>query len=493
MKIAIKRYCIAYHTTHMQSVVTLGQGTGRTVATIPPQTFNIIACVDSMRGIGRDGRLPWKGQIEAKPDMPWFVRMTRDSVCIMGRKTFEDVGTLSGRMTIVVGRGDGMVQSLDEALEQAWAFEKPVWVIGGAILYKAALAHPSLRFVYVNQLCGDYHCDVWMPLIEHPLIPKEVVCRHSSIFDDVLKSVHVYACVNHTNESELAYLALVEELLRAPIKQNRTNIPTRGLFARTLRFPLMRNGDTILPLLTTKKMAVDSIVTELLWFLNAGTNTAYLNMHKCRIWNDNASREFLDSRRLDYPEGELGPVYGWQWRQFDATYPVPEAAEAHCDQIANAINLLRTDPTSRRIVISAWNPKQLPEMALPPCHFAFQFVCEPISNGDTTWQVNTIMHMRSADVGLGVPFNIASYALLTHIICKQVGYTPGELVITMADCHMYTNHAEGLNQQIWRWPRQYPKVTIADGDFNDLYKIGPKCITLEGYDPHPAIKLEMAL
>jgi thymidylate synthase len=296
--------------------------------------------------------------------------------------------------------------------------------------------------------------------------------------------------------SELAYHTLVRELLQAPIKQNRTGVPTRSLFMRTLRFPLMRDGDPILPLLTTKKMALRAITTELLWFLNGDTNTSYLNKHGCKIWNDNATREFLDGRNLDYPEGELGPVYGHQWRGFNAPFTSSEGNndtdKIPADQIAQAIHLLKTDPMSRRIVVSAWNPAQIQYMALPPCHYAFQFVCEPIKSGYT---VNTCMHMRSADVGLGVPFNIASYALLTHIICAQCGpmYVPGELVITMADCHIYTNHADGLSEQIMRWPRQYPKVSITNGTLRELYDIGPSCVKVEGYDPHPAISMQMAV
>jgi thymidylate synthase len=462
-----------------------------------PRTFNIIACIDRMRGLAKDGKIPWRGTVEARGDMPWFVRMTQGCTMIMGRKTYEDCGQLItyDRVNLVVGSHPGMYPTLDAALEQAFAGNKPIWVIGGGRLYKAALQHPALRFVYENHLIGDYNCDIYMPAHNHVEIPRAVIDRHRNVFIEVPTTARVYACA-HVNMSELAYLALVDELLRAPTKPNRTGIPTRSVFMRTLRFPLVRGVDNILPLLTTKKMALSAIVTELLWFLNAQTNTAYLRKHGCKIWDANASREFLDSRKLAYPEGTLGPVYGWQWRGFNSPYPSEEGnndTKPQYDQIAHAIHLLKTDPMSRRIVVSAWNPCQIDEMALPPCHYAFQFVCE--YGSDEGVIVNCVMHMRSADVGLGVPFNIASYALLTHIIVQQCGssYRAGELVITMADCHIYTNHMDGLREQVQRWPRAFPTVRVAPGSIEDLYAAGPSCVQIAGYDPHPVIKLEMAL
>jgi len=482
--------------------VKLGEDSFPRVESLCAGVFDIIACVDAHNGIAREGKIPWRGTIEAREDMPWFSRMTTDCICVMGRKTYEDCGLLPNRICIVVGSGEGQYKSLDDALAYAWSVGKNVWVIGGARLYHDALLHPALRFVYVNKLIGDYKCDTHMPLYVANIvqIPRDAIDQHFLSRGDIPSSANIYVAPNHINSSELAYHTLVRELLQAPIKQNRTGVPTRSLFMRTLRFPLMRDGDPILPLLTTKKMALRAITTELLWFLNGDTTTEYLNKHGCKIWNDNATREFLDGRKLSYPAGMLGPVYGWQWRNFNEPYHASDnGSKTHsgmtggiCDQIAQAIHLLKTDPMSRRIVVSAWNPCQIQEMALPPCHYAFQFVCAPMESGHT---VNTSMHMRSADVGLGVPFNIASYSLLTHIICMQLGdaYTPGELVITMADCHIYTNHADGLREQVQRWPRAYPKVVITQGTLRELYDAGPTCVKVAGYDPHPAISLPMAI
>lgn len=485
--------------------VELGKGTGALYIPPPPGTFDIIACVDAHNGLSREGKIPWRGTVEARGDMPWFSDMTTGGVCIMGRKTYEDCGMLPNRTCLVVGSGEDQYSSLDDALAYAWLLEKRVWVIGGMRLYHDALLHPALRFVYVNKLIGDYKCDTHLPLyaddVNLTMIPHNIATYHLNVLGNMPASARIYATPCHVNMSELTYLTLVRELLAAPVKQNRTGVPTRSLFAQSLRFPLMRGADPILPLLTTKKMALRAIVTELLWFLNGDTTTEYLNTHGCKIWNDNATKEFLDGRGLPYPAGTLGPVYGWQWRNFNEDYTVTsdngsKITSHACDQIAAAIHLLKTDPMSRRIVVSAWNPAQIQAMALPPCHFAFQFVCSHAEGVPTgTYTVNTCMHMRSADVGLGVPFNIASYALLTHIICAQCGpqYVPGELVITMADCHIYTNHMDGLSEQIGRWPRQYPKVSITHGTLRELYDLGPSCVKVEGYDPHPAISMRMVV
>lgn len=247
-------------------------------------------------------------------------------------------------------------------------------------------------------------------------------------------------------------------------KTDRTGTGTRSVFGYQMRFDLQEG----FPLVTTKKVHIKSIVHELLWFLQGSTNVRYLQENGVSIWN-----EWADA------EGELGPVYGAQWR----SWPTPDGG--HIDQITQIVDQIRSTPDSRRLIVSAWNVGEIPRMALPPCHAFFQFY---VADGKLSCQ----LYQRSADIFLGVPFNIASYALLTHMVAQQTGLDVGDFIWTGGDCHLYNNHLEQVQMQLAREPYPLPKLEIArkpDSIFD--YKFEDFHIT--GYEAHPHIKAPVAV
>lgn len=269
------------------------------------------------------------------------------------------------------------------------------------------------------------------------------------------------------NNVDKQYLELCRHILdKGVAKSDRTGTGTLSSFGHQLRFDLSEG----FPLLTTKKLHWPSIAHELLWFLSGDTNTKYLRENGVRIWDEWATEE-----------GELGPVYGAQWRSWFRPYfnNGGYLDAGYIDQIANVIEQIRTNPDSRRLLVSAWNVGELDEMALPPCHFAFQFY---VVNGRLSLQ----LYQRSGDVFLGVPFNIASYALLTHMIAHVTGLEVGELVHTLGDAHLYTNHIEQVKTQLGRKPRHLPTLWL-NPYVTDIDEFEYSDIGLSDYDPHPHI------
>jgi thymidylate synthase len=261
------------------------------------------------------------------------------------------------------------------------------------------------------------------------------------------------------------YLDLMQRILSTGVeKRDRTGTGTLSVFGHQMRFELADG----FPLVTTKKLHLKSIVYELLWFLAGDTNVKYLNDHGVTIWD-----EWADAR------GDLGPVYGQQWR----SWPAPDGGAI--DQIANVVGMIRRNPDSRRLIVSAWNPADVDKMALPPCHCLFQFY---VAEGRLSCQ----LYQRSADVFLGVPFNIASYALLTLMVAQVTGLAPGEFVHTLGDAHLYLNHLDQARQQIARPPRRLPTMRISSS-VKDLFAFRYEDFMLEGYDPHPHIKAKVAV
>jgi thymidylate synthase len=262
-----------------------------------------------------------------------------------------------------------------------------------------------------------------------------------------------------------AYLDLMQRVLDHGVeKHDRTGTGTRSLFGYQMRFNLAEG----FPLLTTKKLHVKSIIYELLWFLRGETNTAYLKEHGVRIWD-----EWADER------GELGPVYGAQWRSW------PAADGAAIDQISKVLAEIKRNPDSRRLIVSAWNVAELPHMALPPCHLLFQFY---VANGALSCQ----LYQRSADIFLGLPFNIASYALLTMMVAQVSGLRPGDFVISLGDCHLYSNHYEQARQQLTRQPLPLPRMQLNPA-VADLFTFDFADFTLLDYQAHPHIKAQVAV
>jgi thymidylate synthase len=261
------------------------------------------------------------------------------------------------------------------------------------------------------------------------------------------------------------YLDLLRHVHEHGVRKNdRTGTGTFSVFGYQTRFDLSRG----FPLLTTKKLHTKSIIYELLWFLRGDTNTRYLKEHGVSIWD-----EWADEN------GELGPVYGAQWR----SWPTPEGR--HIDQISQVVEQIRRNPDSRRLIVSAWNVGEIERMALPPCHLLFQFY---VANGKLSCQ----LYQRSADVFLGVPFNIASYALLTLMMAQVTGYQPGEFVHTLGDAHLYLNHLEQADIQLARTPRPLPTLRL-NPEKTSLFELDYDDFELLNYDPHPAIKAPVAV
>ena len=262
-----------------------------------------------------------------------------------------------------------------------------------------------------------------------------------------------------------AYLDLLNKILtEGTPKADRTGTGTLSLFGHQMRFDLARG----FPCLTTKKLHLRSIIVELLWFLRGDTNVAYLHEHDVSIWDEWANAE-----------GELGPVYGYQWR----SWPTPDGG--HIDQIAQVVEQIRTNPDSRRLIVSAWNVADIEKMALPACHCLFQFY---VANGKLSCQ----LYQRSADVFLGVPFNIASYALLTLMVAQVCGLEPGEFVHSFGDVHLYLNHERQARLQLEREPRALPTMRLNPA-VRDLFAFTPADFNLSGYEPHPGIRAPVAV
>ncbi len=255
------------------------------------------------------------------------------------------------------------------------------------------------------------------------------------------------------------YLDLLQRVLdEGTLKGDRTGTGTISVFGHQMRFNLEEG----FPLLTTKKLHLKSIIYELLWFLKGDTNVKYLQEHGVRIWN-----EWAD------PDGDLGHIYGYQWRSW------PDYDGGHIDQISEVVQTIKNDPNSRRIIVSAWNVADLNKMNLPPCHAFFQFY---VADGRLSLQ----LYQRSADIFLGVPFNIASYALLLQMMAQVTGLKAGDFVHTLGDAHIYTNHLEQVKLQLTREPRQLPQMRI-NPEKKDIFSFDYEDFTLENYDPHPHI------
>jgi len=300
----------------------------------------------------------------------------------------------------------------------------------------------------------------------------------------------------------------------AAARNGRTGTGTYSVFAPIpLKFALNRDGAPILPLLTTKRVFLRAVIAELLWFVEGNTSSIALSDAGVKIWDGNGSREFLDKVGLSHREvGDLGPVYGFQWRHFGAEYVDAKAdyTGQGVDQLADVIDKLKTNPYDRRIIMSAWNPADLKKMALPPCHMFAQFYVsypgkrrgsdgsagnggEADGEGKPKGHLHCQLYQRSCDMGLGVPFNIASYALLTHMIAHVCDLVPGSLTHVMGDAHVYLDHADALKVQLEREPRDFPRLEIGRevGCSIDGWKVDD--FVVKGYDPHKTIAMKMSV
>ncbi|GAB7351173.1 hypothetical protein MBLNU459_g1623t1 [Dothideomycetes sp. NU459] len=307
------------------------------------------------------------------------------------------------------------------------------------------------------------------------------------------------------DHQEHQYLDLIREILdHGEHRPDRTGTGTYSIFAPAqLKFSLSdaSTGSLVLPLLTTKRVFLRAVVAELLWFIAGSTSSKPLSDAGIKIWDGNGSRAYLDSVGLGHrDEGDLGPVYGFQWRHFGAEYVDADTdyTGQGVDQLAEVVRKLRENPYDRRIILSAWNPADMKKMALPPCHMFAQFYVSfprdaPLRpDGSKKGTLHSILYQRSCDMGLGVPFNIASYALLTHMLARVCDLVPGTFTHTMGDAHVYLDHVDALKLQVEREPRPFPQLVIEnDGASIDGWKV--EDFKVLGYEPHKGIAMKMSV
>ena len=334
--------------------------------------------------------------------------------------------------------------------------------------------YPELNFnieKYDNfKLLNKKYCDQDLVLVK---------CNNEKLHGVIY---NIYQNDKYINNDEKQYIDLMKKILHSNNVKDTRNSKVISLFGEKMIFDL-RKG---FPLLTTKRVPFKTILRELLWFIRGSTSNKELNDVNVHIWDANSSEEFLRKQGLNYEEGELGPVYGFQWRKFGAQYndkKINYLQEEGVDQLQNVIDMIKNDPTSRRIILSAWNPVDIPKMALPPCHVMVQFSVDKE-------YIDAQLYQRSGDMFLGVPFNIASYSLLLHIIGSITGYTPRYLHHIIGDAHIYINHIDAISEQIHRAPLSFPILRL-NKKIDNIDNIDENNFVLEGYNYHPSIKAEM--
>ncbi|KNA19278.1 hypothetical protein SOVF_062630 [Spinacia oleracea] len=500
--------------------------------------YQVVVAATKEMGIGKDGKLPWK----LPSDLKFFKDVTlrtsdseKKNAVIMGRKTWESIPLkhrpLPGRLNVVLTRSRGFnvggldnvvtCGSMDSALELLGmrpydlSVER-VFVIGGGEILREVLNGAACDAIHITEIETDIECDTFMPPVDShlfhpwyssfPLVENNI--RHSFVTYVRVRrtAVDIGTQINGTKANsskfevqdfsflpqvvfdrhgEHLYLKLVQEILSSgDLKDDRTGTGTLSKFGCQMRFNLRKS----FPLLTTKRVFWRGVVEELLWFISGSTNAKVLQEKGIHIWDGNASRTYLDSIGLpDREEGDLGPVYGFQWRHFGASYTSMHAdyTGQGFDQLLDVIHKIKNKPDDRRIILSAWNPSDLKLMALPPCHMFAQFY---VANGELSCQ----MYQRSADMGLGVPFNIASYALLTYMIAHVCDLLPGDFIHVIGDAHVYRNHIEPLQEQLQNLPKPFPVLKINPQKKN-IDSFVAKDFELVSYDPHQKIEMKMAV
>lgn len=452
----------------------------------------IVAYEKESRGIGYEGRIPWK----APDDLKHFARTTRgngNNAIVMGRVTWDSLDNipLPGRINIVITRSHFQVpegvllfNEIDKCIYDISSKNDidELFVIGGSQIYEEFLKRNVVSSVYATDIStrGEkYTYDRFFPqLTGFKLDDKWGYDIPPSCFFK-----RFFRC----NNEEDQYLEMCSDILnRGNIKDDRTGTGTLSLFGKSMRFSL-KDGN--LPLLTTKKVFLRGIMEELFFFISGKTDSKILEEKGVNIWKGNTSREFLDKHGFHSRDiGSIGAGYSHQWRHAGADYNGcnEDYTGKGVDQLQNCIDLINNNPDSRRIILNSWNVTQLDDMSLPPCHVMCQFYC----SGDR--KLSLSMYQRSGDVFLGVPYNIASYSILLHMICHITNRVPDEFVYFIGDAHIYKNHVDAVKKQLERSPRGFPTIDITRKvDSIDDFKY--EDFKLTGYFPCPSIKAEMAI
>ena len=494
--------------------------------------YNIVVSINNHNLIGENDKL----LIHSKKDLLNFSKITTNNyfsndknknknIIIMGYNTWLSIPKrnkpLKNRMNIILTRnhvieGSENIKSF-KSLQEAFNWSSnnqtgKVFVIGGSQIFNECCKdefQEDLDLLYITHFNDNYHPrDTTHSFPSQLLKNKECISQSDMINEicerphlsgpaktfleeylkeEIIKSVSfqykIYQKTDYINKDENQYLDLLKKVLKEGIETESRNSKVLSLFGSRMIFDLQKG----FPLLTTKQVGYKTILRELLWFIRGSTSNKELNDKKVNIWNGNSSREFLDSRGLDYEEGDLGPVYGFQWRHFGQQYETcnSDYSGKGIDQLKNVIDMIRDDPNSRRIIMSSWNPVDLDKMALPPCHVMCQFNVNTINN-----TLDCQLYQRSGDMFLGVPFNIASYSFLTHIIAKITGYKPGKLIHILGDTHIYESHIESVKDQIKRVPHKFPELSISD-ELTDIDDIKEEYFMIKNYNHYEKIKAPM--
>jgi thymidylate synthase/dihydrofolate reductase len=453
-----------------------------------------------------------------KKDLEFFKEITKNedgNVILMGRKTWESLGSkpLSGRINIILtnktqksNKKNVFFMNIDQftSYYNKNQNNKPnVFIIGGSHIYNLFLNHQTLfpQKIYLTHVELDKknpnqnpNASVFFDCLSDNY---KLISVSQKYFENDYKFRFLQYQYTNKKSEEYKYNELLKSIIKnGSVKPDRTGVGTLSTFGQQLHFDI----SSCVPLLTSKRVAWKSCIEELLWFLRGDTNASILQNKKVKIWDGNSSRAFLDSRGLyDYPNGVLGPVYGWQWRFFGADYH-PDFSNTNnikrnsiggFDQIEFVVNELKSNPHSRRILVSAWNPSDLHKMALPPCHYSFQFYVREVNKQK---YLDCHFIMRSTDTTLGLPFNLFSYTVLSYIIALKVNMKPGRLIYTGSDVHIYKNHNFQVISQLQRNFRPLPKL-ILNPQIRDkqFYEITIDDFDIVGYFPHPSIKMDMAV
>ena len=454
--------------------------------------FELILCIDQKNGIGLNNNMPWK----CNEELSIFKKLTQDKIVVVGKNTLINLPYLKNRDIYCLSRikehTDSfllrnmyyniiknkftLINNLDELL---LIDDKKIIICGGNQVYTHVLSNPKyIDTIYLSIMKNTYNCDIFFDL----KLLNDFIIIEKSEYDEF-----IHYKLKRTQNGEHQYLNLLDKILQNGVEKFGRNGKTLSLFTEHFKFDL-RNG---FPLLTTKKMFLRGIVEEFLFFMRGETDSNILSEKNVKIWEENTSEDFIDKRGLNYAKGVMGPMYGYQFRYFGAKYLLDENKKplkpiGGIDQIENIINLIKTDPNSRRILLTSYNPTQSEEGVLYPCHsIAIQFYVDE-------QYLDIFCFNRSQDVFLGLPYNIASTSLLLILISKLTNKTPRFLNMTLGDVHIYNEHIECVLEQKNRLPFKFPNININNIEtLNDINKLKYEDFVIKDYISHNMIKSKM--